>query len=324
MNLVSAKCPNCGANLNLFSDKEKVACDYCGASIIVKDAIACYKIKVSGSVSVDGIETYADLIASGNELIRMNEFLMAKKKFAEFSEKCPDNYQGWLGLLICRTRNFGIKDDNIMFEHDVKNYYEHFMRTAPENIKNEYFGIIEEYLNPKSKKIEKSSDFNVAEIPKVFIVIGFLIIIGFSFLMTGMFLAGCCFFAASVFLAPKINEKLKLSNKWCFVICGALIVLGLFVSMISSSYVFEGVWVSVDDEMVVELSDTDVALKVNGAVFEGEVEHEFVDGEYIIEVDVDSNIYGGMVFRYNSSLEIDKRMCLLENNECIKYFVESE
>lgn len=53
--LVPAKCPNCGATLELDDNLKKTECKYCNTSIIVDDAIAKYKIEVSGEVKVDGI-----------------------------------------------------------------------------------------------------------------------------------------------------------------------------------------------------------------------------------------------------------------------------
>lgn len=154
--LVSAKCPNCGAALKLSKEEEKTECEYCHNTIIVDDAIACYKLKVSGNVSVEGITTNAELIEAANELLDMKEFLKAKRKFQEFSEKCPDNYQGWLGLLICRTRNFTIRDNNIMFENDIHKYREHFFRVAPDDIKEQYFETIDRYFDPeKYRRLEE-------------------------------------------------------------------------------------------------------------------------------------------------------------------------
>lgn len=157
---VSAKCPSCGATLRLSKEDEKVRCEYCHQDIIVDDAIACYKLKLSGNVNVDGISTNSDLIEAANELLDMGEFLKAKRKFLEFSEKCPDKYQGWLGLLICRTRNFTIKDNNIMFENDVNKYYEHFLRVAPEEIKEQYLETIENYFNPNTNNLEINTNLN--------------------------------------------------------------------------------------------------------------------------------------------------------------------
>ncbi len=156
MKLVSAKCPSCGANLKVNKNDETIKCEYCQQNIIIDDAIACYKLKISGIVSIDGISTNSDLIKSGNELISIGEYLQAKKKFREFSEKCPKDYQGWLGLLICRTRNFTIRDNNIMFQNDVDNYLMHFKNTASKEVYDEYFEKIDRYLYPdKYKRLEE-------------------------------------------------------------------------------------------------------------------------------------------------------------------------
>lgn len=169
MKLVSAKCPNCGADLKLDTEKTSVECEYCKQNIMVEEAVERYKIEVSGTISIDGIVSDSELISSANDLLEMKEFLKAKRKFQEFSEKCPNDYQGWLGLLICRTRNFTIRDNNIVFENEVKKYYEHFLKTAPENIKNQYKKILDAYFhieqegdnNPNINKNNKKNDDNI-------------------------------------------------------------------------------------------------------------------------------------------------------------------
>ena len=60
--LISAKCPNCGALLKLSKKDEMIKCEYCNQTIMVDDAIACYKLKISGNISVDGIESNSELI----------------------------------------------------------------------------------------------------------------------------------------------------------------------------------------------------------------------------------------------------------------------
>lgn len=146
---INAKCPSCGASLNIDNTEDRVVCDYCKNIIIVNDALEKYKLEISGNISIEGISSNVELIESANELLEMSEYLKAKKKFLEFSERCPDNYQGWLGLLICRTRNFTIKDNNIMFGNDVNKYKDHFFKTAPEEVKNRYFELIDKYFFPE-------------------------------------------------------------------------------------------------------------------------------------------------------------------------------
>ncbi|MBR4262087.1 MAG: hypothetical protein IKQ35_01830 [Bacilli bacterium] len=172
--LVAAKCPSCGAALKLKKSDEKVECEYCHQTIIVDDAIACYKLKISGNVSVDGISTNSELIKNANDLLEMNEFLKAKKKFLEYSEKNPTDYQGWLGLLKCRTRNFTIRDNNALFENDINKYYDNYMKTAPNDIKDENNKIIEEYMNPNSKTDNTDTNSDILKNKWVWVIMWIL------------------------------------------------------------------------------------------------------------------------------------------------------
>ncbi len=212
--LVSAKCPSCGAALKLSNDEEKTKCEYCQQTIIIDDAIACYKLKISGKISVKGIETNTELIDAANKLLDMNEFLKAKRKFLEFSEKCPDKYQGWLGLLICRTRNFTIKDNNIMFENDVNKFYKHFLKVAPEEVKKDYVTAIENYLHPEIKQqTQEQFNFKLDLKLKPFIAPLILIICGISLLSIEFVVGGLMLTLTGIILIPKVKEKLKLSKK---------------------------------------------------------------------------------------------------------------
>ncbi len=171
MNLVSAKCPNCGADIEVDDTKTHYVCKYCKKNIIKDD-------KLLKKISINGIQTNSDLIVSANELLEMDEYLKAKKLFLEFAEKCPNDYQGWLGLLICRTRNFTIRDNNILFKKDVENYYNHFQKTAPNEMKIQYDKIMEEYFNeikPVELSKDSSTEFSILRV--IGLTIGIMLII---------------------------------------------------------------------------------------------------------------------------------------------------
>ena len=59
MKLIAAKCPNCGADINVDTERKSMFCSYCGSQILVDEAINKYQIdiKVGGQISVDGIAT---------------------------------------------------------------------------------------------------------------------------------------------------------------------------------------------------------------------------------------------------------------------------
>jgi len=51
MAFVAARCPSCGANLQLDNGQEKGFCQYCGTQIVVQEAIK--KIRIDNSHMVD-------------------------------------------------------------------------------------------------------------------------------------------------------------------------------------------------------------------------------------------------------------------------------
>lgn len=55
MALTSAKCPQCAANITVPMENEISYCIYCGARIVVKEAIEVYKVKVIEDIKVKGI-----------------------------------------------------------------------------------------------------------------------------------------------------------------------------------------------------------------------------------------------------------------------------
>ena len=354
MKLVDAKCPNCNAILKLDENKDKVKCEYCNHTIIVEEAVATYKLKVSGTVSVEGIETNSDLINAANELLDMEEYLKAKKKFAEFSEKCPEKYQGWLGLLICRTRNFTIRDNNIIFENDINKYYNHFLRVAPQSVKDEYLEKIDDYMFPgriKEKKevkeelapakeetkkdeivnndtkVKKGHNGNVANI--IFTV--FSAIFVFGSLSDQMFLAAILWFLLFFLYLPATNklltEKIPFIKKNNKIIKIIGTIVAFLVVCASLDNVFSGVWISSNNEYVNFTEDKCLigTITLDGTTIKYNQKYE-LDLNYDTEDDENSDYYNYYIncgdnykFKYNND-----SLCLLKDKNCSEQYMKEE
>lgn len=65
MNLVSAICPSCGAQIQIPPDQDQAFCSYCGNQILVEAAIAYSKVKIDGVVKTQS----ADFIIEAGTLI---------------------------------------------------------------------------------------------------------------------------------------------------------------------------------------------------------------------------------------------------------------
>lgn len=151
MKLIVAKCPSCGAKLDVLENQKTIICEYCKQTILLEnESLANSELKVS----IEGLKTDKELITSANQLLEMGEFLKSKKLFLEFAEKNPNDYHGWLGLLISRTRNFTIRDNNALFENDIQRFNKNFRETATVEALKKYGLIIDNYFNPLPKVVQ--------------------------------------------------------------------------------------------------------------------------------------------------------------------------
>lgn len=228
--LISAKCPNCGASLKLSKEEEIVKCEYCHQNIIVDEAIACYKLKITGLVSVEGIQTNSELITAANELLKMEEYLKAKRKFLEFTEKNPKDYQGWLGLLICRTRNFKIRDNNNLFENDINSYYQHYNETASDEVKEKYKDKLENYFKKDQDdsltQIKKNINVKIDPNYKYYIFPSIMFIFGLALIFRVIILGGLSWILVGILQMPQIKKKDKELEEFSKLFSIVFIIIG--------------------------------------------------------------------------------------------------
>ncbi len=90
MKLESAKCPNCGATLQLDPGASTAVCDFCHSTFSVKDALAYngeskkeYRLKMADDCLEKGV---------------IDE---AVKIYSEISKEFPNDYRGWFGIIKC-------------------------------------------------------------------------------------------------------------------------------------------------------------------------------------------------------------------------------
>ena len=106
MAYIAAKCPACGAGIQVPDDMQKTFCSYCGSSIVSEEAIKLNKVQVIGTVEVSGIATLDRLIQNAEANMKINEIGRARKVYEQITEDYPDDYRGWWGLLRCCTSDF--------------------------------------------------------------------------------------------------------------------------------------------------------------------------------------------------------------------------
>lgn len=97
MELTTAKCPECGAELKIPEGKDIITCDYCGANVIVKDLIG------TGN-NIDNFRSLANSALQGGSFQEAYDYY---NKVLELNDTDPD---AWLGKALCAGSLSGLSD----------------------------------------------------------------------------------------------------------------------------------------------------------------------------------------------------------------------
>lgn len=98
MKLVPAKCPNCGANINVDEEQETTKCEYCGDAILIDKAIQKYKVEITVSNMPD-LDNYLIL---GERTYNDNEYNKSYEYYNKAIELDPNNFLVVLRLGILK------------------------------------------------------------------------------------------------------------------------------------------------------------------------------------------------------------------------------
>lgn len=86
MSIADGKCPNCGANIKIDTDKDAGICEYCGSAFVTEKAIINYGTYINKQEN----NTYHKK--------QDNEYSVELKKLELENQKRNDKY--WIGLAI--------------------------------------------------------------------------------------------------------------------------------------------------------------------------------------------------------------------------------
>ncbi len=118
MKLVAAKCPNCGANIDVDKDSDTTKCEFCHSKIIVEDAIAKVKIEISGNVEIKNIPKYENYVTLADRYYHELMLKEAKSEYKKALELNPHNPKLIFREKICRacTMSFERTNENLVSE----------------------------------------------------------------------------------------------------------------------------------------------------------------------------------------------------------------
>ena len=119
--LVPAKCPNCGAQLELDDNMKRAECSFCKSTIIVDDAIEKYKIEISGTIEVDGIKSDKKRLTEAKKHIEFGKYDAAINTLTQTTD--PYDVDGnILFLQACLGQLFNIDKNKYLANNNFLKY----------------------------------------------------------------------------------------------------------------------------------------------------------------------------------------------------------
>lgn len=148
INLVPAKCPSCGAQLELDDNLKRTECKFCRTTIIVDEAIQKYEVEIEGKVKVSGIQDENDKLDNIRKFLKVGKNDEAEDLLDEFLEDNPFNLEAnklFIELHIPKAVNY----ENI----------ESYLSYKAPFISEIYFSdYIEREINDKINNLQKLSE----------------------------------------------------------------------------------------------------------------------------------------------------------------------
>ena len=111
MKLVAAKCPNCGAQIEVDKNSDSTRCEYCNSKIIVEEALESYKLN---KVEVSNLPKYENYIILGDRYYNDKNYKEACEYYGKALELDPNNdyailRKGFSKSLSSNFHNFDVR-----------------------------------------------------------------------------------------------------------------------------------------------------------------------------------------------------------------------
>ncbi len=110
MKIVAAKCPNCGAEIEVDKNSDSTRCEYCNSKIIVEDALENYKLN---KVEVSNMPKYENYIILGDRYYNDKNYGEACEYYGKALELDPNNEYVILKRGFSKSLSSGFKDFDV-------------------------------------------------------------------------------------------------------------------------------------------------------------------------------------------------------------------
>lgn len=169
--LKDAKCPNCGATIQVNDKLKNTICQYCGSQVVIEEAIEKYKLEISGKVEVDGIKGRKTRINQAKKHFKIEEYDDAKKILKELVSEDSLDYDAYVeliktNLMLLEKRNFNPfstvkpkKEDWNLYDEIINDYNRTIKISDKEDPENSLLKDLGEYKDKINHYLEVEKNF---------------------------------------------------------------------------------------------------------------------------------------------------------------------
>lgn len=162
--LKDAKCPNCGANIQVNDKLENTICQYCGSQVIIEEAIEKYKLEISGKVEVDGIRGRNSKLEQAKKHMKLEEYDVARKIINEIVSEDSLDVEAYIELIktdieLFKQRDFN-ENSSDLTDYDGWNLFNEIVSNYDRVKKIDDNNIVEKDLSEYKENLEKYLEIN--------------------------------------------------------------------------------------------------------------------------------------------------------------------
>mgnify|MGYP000959407081 CR=1 FL=1 len=175
MSLIPAKCPNCGGNIRIDSEKRASICEYCKQPFVTEDVVNNYNTYNQNTYSVEHADLHIqDEKGIESQLVRADTVLNILNKpndafyiYKELTESHPQRYEGWWGAAMSSIMFRKAMNPKSINPEDIK-YAKGWVDTAvkvadpgkKEELKNQWNDFIRKIKSDTENRSDQKIKYN--------------------------------------------------------------------------------------------------------------------------------------------------------------------
>lgn len=191
MTYEAAKCPTCGAGIQVPSEAQSAFCPSCGNRIEPKKAIALLKLDVSEALPVKGLSSVENDLLRGKQCLEAKDWQEAYKVFCMAIDKQADCFDAWYGCLSAMVNGILVKESNWVrlngskgIDSAFRNCFQYLPENDPQKALEGLYSLLKKLEDESSKNLQLLSDasrtFSIGCSAVVFAIIFLFILIALS------------------------------------------------------------------------------------------------------------------------------------------------